>query len=123
MEELRGLKLYAFSGIARPQNFARTLAELGVRIAGFAEFPDHHWYDPSEVGALAREARGCGAQALITTEKDAVRCVGGSFSQFPLWALAVRLVLTGGRSVWETAFLRVLRHEPDQRSLLDRGPD
>ncbi len=54
MEELRGLKLYAFSGIARPQNFARTLAELGVRIAGFAEFPDHHWYDPSEVGALAR---------------------------------------------------------------------
>ncbi len=110
--ELCGLRLYAFAGIARPRSFARTLAELGVSVAGFAEFPDHHWYAPGEVEALAREACAKGAQALITTEKDAVRCAGRCTSAFPLWALAVRLVLTDGRSAWETAFQRLFRHEP-----------
>lgn len=110
--ELRDLRLYAFAGIARPQNFARTLAELGVRIAGFAEFADHHWYTPRDVEGLADAARASGAQALITTEKDAVRCLGRA-PRVPLWALAVRLVLTDGRPVWEAAFRNLFAHESD----------
>ncbi|MBI4610687.1 MAG: tetraacyldisaccharide 4'-kinase [Candidatus Rokubacteria bacterium] len=105
LAELRGLRVYAFAGIARPRNFARTLEALGVDLAGFAEFPDHYWYGASEVAALAAEGRARGSVALITTEKDAVRCLGLAPASLPLWALAVRLVLTDGRPAWERALL------------------
>ncbi|MBI4560836.1 MAG: tetraacyldisaccharide 4'-kinase [Candidatus Rokubacteria bacterium] len=108
---LRDLRLFAFAGIARPANFARTLADLGVSVAGLAEFPDHHWFTASELEALASEARARGAQALITTEKDAVRCLGLAPPSLPLWAVAVRLVLAEGHSAWEMAFQSLLRHE------------
>lgn len=109
---LRGLRLYAFAGIARPGNFARTLVKLGVSVSGFTEFPDHHWYGSNELEALASHARACGARALITTEKDAVRCLELVLPSLPLLALAVRLSLADGRDAWERAFQSLTRHEP-----------
>lgn len=106
---LRGLRLFGFAGIARPENFALTLAELGVSIVGFTEFPDHHWYTRGELEALAAQARARGADALVTTEKDAVRCLGLASPPLPVWALAVRLVLTNGGRAWETAFRRLFQ--------------
>lgn len=111
--ELRGLQLYAFAGIAQPGNFSRSLRELGVDVVGFTTFPDHHWYEASEVEALAGEARARGALALITTEKDAIRCLGLAPSVLPLWALAVRLVVSDGRAAWERAFQSLPCHEHD----------
>lgn len=111
LEALKDLRLYAFAGIARPENFARTLHELGVSLAGFAEFPDHHWYTSSELEALATRARASGAQALITTEKDAVRYLGLPVPSLPVWALAVQLVLVHGRATWNAAFRSLLAHE------------
>lgn len=109
LTELPGLRIHAFTGIARPGNFARTLAQLGARVAGFTEFPDHHWYTAGELEALAAEARAHGAETLLTTEKDAVRCLGLAPPTLPLLALAVRLVLTDGRPAWATAFRRLVR--------------
>ncbi|MFQ5893146.1 MAG: tetraacyldisaccharide 4'-kinase, partial [Nitrospinota bacterium] len=34
----------AFCGLAEPASFHRTLADLGVRVAGFAAYCDHHLY-------------------------------------------------------------------------------
>ena len=113
LEELRGLPVQAFAGIARPANFVQSLAELGVNVTGLRRFPDHHWYAPGEVEALASEARARGARALITTEKDAVRCLGLPPSPIPVWALAVRLILTDEHLTWERAFRRLVGHEPD----------
>jgi len=107
--DLRGLRLYAFAGIARPGNFARTLEELGVNLAGLAEFPDHHWYRASDLEGLAREAEARRAAALVTTEKDAVRCLGPVPGSLPLWAVAVRLVLTEGSAAWERTLLSRFR--------------
>lgn len=109
---LRSRRLYAFAGIARPGNFARTLMTLGVSVAGFTEFPDHHWYDASELDSLASKARAAGAQALITTEKDAVRCMALALPSCPLLALAVRFHLADGRDAWERAFQSLPQYEP-----------
>jgi tetraacyldisaccharide 4'-kinase len=112
VEDLGGVRVGAFAGIGRPANFERTLAELGLDVVGFAGFPDHHWYDAREVERFAADARARGARALITTEKDAVRCLGLAPAPLPLWALAVRLVLTEGRCLWEGAFRKLTgRHE------------
>ena len=65
--------LLAFSGIARPQNFVDMLKACGLRVIDSAAFPDHHRYTASDMRRLAQRLQSCGAQAFITTEKDAVK--------------------------------------------------
>lgn len=62
----------AFAGIGAPQRFFKTLEELGARIVGAFEFPDHHPYKPQDMVLIERHARSTNS-IPITTEKDAVR--------------------------------------------------
>lgn len=68
----QGLRAFAFAGIARPQRFFDTLAELGVEVVGFQPLDDHQPIGAALFSRLDHEARALGAQ-LVTTEKDAVR--------------------------------------------------
>lgn len=70
--ELAGHRVYAFSGIARPEKFFETLRDLGAETAGTRAFPDHHPFSGKEAEAIVREAERL--QAIpVTTAKDAVR--------------------------------------------------
>ena len=66
-------RLYAFAGIAKPPHFFSELERAGWKLMGRRSFRDHHQYSAAEIGALAREARDAGAEALVTTSKDIVR--------------------------------------------------
>jgi tetraacyldisaccharide 4'-kinase len=66
-------RAFLVSGIARPERFASDIAALGVAVAGHAAFPDHHRFRPDEVEAALARARAAGADAVVTTAKDAVR--------------------------------------------------
>jgi tetraacyldisaccharide 4'-kinase len=61
-----------FCGLGNPHSFRRTLEELGVDLADWVEFEDHHRYRPHEVERLASRALAEGAAALVTSEKDVV---------------------------------------------------
>jgi len=65
-------KLVAFAGLARPEKFFDTLANLGADLTETVPFGDHHAYSEDDLGVLAQIAEERGAQ-LITTEKDAAR--------------------------------------------------
>lgn len=65
--------LLAFSGIARPQNFLDMLKACGQRVIDSVVFPDHHQYTAADMRRLAQRLQSHGAQAFITTEKDAVK--------------------------------------------------
>jgi tetraacyldisaccharide 4'-kinase len=93
---LRGFAAFAFSGIARPERFERDLLALGLRLAGTRRFPDHHRFAPDDPGALAEAARACGAEVLVTTEKDLVRLPGPPPASPPLYALALTVEWAGG---------------------------
>jgi tetraacyldisaccharide 4'-kinase len=69
---LAGETVFAFAGIGRPAKFRATLEELGCRIAGYRDFPDHHPYGAAEVEAVLKAASAAGA-IPVTTEKDFVR--------------------------------------------------
>ncbi len=73
---LRGQRILAFCGIGRPEKFAETLREIGAEIAGLRAFADHYAFTESEAEALLAEAKNLDA-VLVTTEKDAMRLVGG----------------------------------------------
>jgi tetraacyldisaccharide 4'-kinase len=72
----------AFCGIARPEQFFEGLEAGGLRLAARIAFADHHRYTAGDIERLLAEARGAGACAFITTEKDRVRMgkLGAAFS-------------------------------------------
>jgi tetraacyldisaccharide 4'-kinase len=62
----------AFCGLGNPQSFWRTLHSLDIEPVEELEFCDHHRYLPQEMRNLAQTFQLAGADALLTTEKDAV---------------------------------------------------
>jgi tetraacyldisaccharide 4'-kinase len=65
-------RIGAFCGLGNPATFRRTLEALGVEIADWIEFDDHHRYRPSELRHLEHHMAASGATALVTTQKDAI---------------------------------------------------
>ena len=111
-----GRSVAAFSGIARPERFFRTLEGAGARILLRSSRGDHRSFSRAELEAFAEAARALGAEALVCTEKDAVRLPpeeGGSADRraeaagpkhfleelpLPLWALRVELRIELGEA-------------------------
>ena len=79
---LRSLRLDAFAGIGEPARFFDYLRQLGLRFKAHA-FADHHRY--------CAEDFAIDADAILTTEKDAVKCAG--LTKTPIWVLPVEAVL------------------------------
>lgn len=98
---LRSRPVLAFAGIAAPERFAATLAGLGIAVRELVTFPDHHPYAPADLAALEDRARRVGAEALVTTEKDAVRLPPGG--GLAVWCVRVRLRLEEGAERWWAA--------------------
>jgi len=111
---LKGLSVYGFSGIARPERFEDDLRGLGVRIAGSRRFPDHHRFRRRDLEEIVLEARQSGADVLVTTEKDLVRIVETPEGSPPLYALAIQAVFPAGPGLleWLLDRLAALRRNP-----------
>jgi tetraacyldisaccharide 4'-kinase len=65
--QLRLVKLKAVAGIGRPERFFESLRALGLAPRDMRAFPDHHAFS-------ARDLALDGADALLMTEKDAIKC-------------------------------------------------
>ncbi len=76
---LAGLHLAAIAGIGDPQRFFSHLTVLGLSFTPCA-FVDHHRY-------CAADLAGIDGDALLMTEKDAVKCAG--LTDRPVWVLPV----------------------------------
>jgi len=97
LEELRGRPVAIFSGIARPQAFELTVADLGAAIIGIRVFPDHHAYARADVENLSRWAEAMPAGVLVlTTQKDFVKLRIVELGGKPLRALRIGLEFRTG---------------------------
>lgn len=81
--EFAGKKLHAFAGIGHPRRFFEHLQGLGLKFESHP-FPDHHAYRPEDLDWPD-------ADALMMTEKDAVKCA--SFADDRYWVLPVQAEL------------------------------
>jgi len=61
----------AFAGVGNPKAFFADLCLAGARVVETRSFRDHHRYTARDLRRLAQRARQVGAEALVTTEKDA----------------------------------------------------
>jgi tetraacyldisaccharide 4'-kinase len=78
-ESFRGKRIHAIAGIGNPRRFFRHLQEMGLDFTAHA-FPDHYPFAASDL-------EYAGAEAVLMTEKDAVKCK--SFATEMHWELAV----------------------------------
>jgi tetraacyldisaccharide 4'-kinase len=86
-ELLAGKRYYAFSGIARNDDFLETLTKTGANVCGFQGFSDHHCYSSDDIQTILNAAIKAGATSLATTEKDLAR-LQGRF-QFPMECVVI----------------------------------
>jgi tetraacyldisaccharide 4'-kinase len=94
---LRGRRVLLLAGVARPGGFRRTVEGLGAAVAAEAIFRDHHRFAPSELDAVFRQADAARCDAVVTTEKDAVRIDPARASDPRLRAVRIESeVLAGG---------------------------
>src|SRR5262249_3682048 len=66
-------RVFLLSGVARPERFAADVATVVGSVAGHEAFRDHHPFTAAELATVAARARKQGAEAIVTTEKDAMR--------------------------------------------------
>ena len=99
LDWLRGKTLCTLSGIASPKGFENSLRNLGAKVVWCERYADHHRYDSSEVLYALNRSADMGAEALVTTEKDAVRFP--RFETSPVKCLYLRIaieILAGGEN-------------------------
>jgi len=77
---------HAFAGIGNPQRFFDLLAKAGMECATHS-FPDHYAY-------VAKDIQFKDAQAILMTEKDAVKCADIATDQH--WYVPVQAKLESG---------------------------
>lgn len=88
-DTFRGARVYAFSGIGRPEKFFRSLDDAGAIVRGRRRFPDHHRFAAPEIADLLATARALDALP-VTTEKDWVRLPAETKERVAVLDLAVR---------------------------------
>ncbi len=69
----RDRPLVAMAGIGQPAQFVQALTADGWQVLDTCAYPDHHWYTPADLSAVARLVASAGAWGVATTDKDAVR--------------------------------------------------
>jgi tetraacyldisaccharide 4'-kinase len=81
----------ALAGIGGPQRFFDDLRAAGLELSRVLAFPDHYRYSRRDLERVFGEARGAGADAIVTTEKDFVRLL--PFRPFPMPVESVPLTM------------------------------
>jgi tetraacyldisaccharide 4'-kinase len=91
VEDFAGWNMAAVCGIGNPAAFTEDILRAGMQVAVERFFSDHHAFTQEELDAVIAEARQAGADAVITTEKDAVRLEGLTSGDFPVYAARLEI--------------------------------
>jgi tetraacyldisaccharide 4'-kinase len=125
-EALRGRRVLALSGLARPGSFRATLDALGAVVVRERAFPDHHRFTEAEVLEALREAGEAGCDAVATTEKDAVRLPPGAAADPRLAVVRIAAGIHAGSGALDAALDLALaagdaRRDPASTPISTRG--
>ncbi len=107
LEFLQGLKVAALSGIAMPDGFEEGLGKLGAELVYSKQYADHHRYSQQEILNMINRSKRRQAQAIITTEKDAVRFPKLDRVDVPIYYLRVEINIIEGAKDFDDAVNRI----------------
>jgi len=90
---LASARVLALSGIGNPAAFEHTVRALGAHVVLVQRFADHHAYTRRDLVEASQFVRSEGLDAIVTTEKDAVRLHEAGAPPCPVWVLGIDAVL------------------------------
>ena len=111
---VKNKRLAAFAGIGRPDDFFRTVRDLGADLVHTTALPDHHPLTVELLASLVAEASAQQPELWLTTEKDWVRLSHDLPDNMELFVLAVEIDLNGDSSLLKAVV---------RRSLTTSGPN
>ncbi|MDX2481491.1 MAG: tetraacyldisaccharide 4'-kinase [Desulfuromusa sp.] len=104
VSQLKNLKLLAFAGISDPENFFASLVSLGLTLKNKLGFSDHADYQDQTLNQL--RIASAGADALITTEKDAVKLAADMF-ELPCYQIAMDIKINNADELFDSVTKRL----------------
>lgn len=107
LKKLQGLEVAAISGIAVPESFEDGLRGLGADVLYAKRYADHHRYSQQEIINMINRSLRRGAQAILTTEKDAVRFPKIDRRDIPIYYLRVEIRIIAGAKDFDEAVAKI----------------
>lgn len=101
LELLQGKKIASLSGIAQPESFEVSLQKLGGELVYSKRFADHHRFSQQEILNVINRSKKRQAQAIITTQKDAVRFPKIDRRDLPFYFMRVEIKILAGANDFE----------------------
>ncbi len=96
LERLENRPIASLSGIAQPESFEQSLIKLGGELVYSKRFADHHRFSQQEVLNVINRSKKRQAQAIITTQKDAVRFPKIDRRDLPIYFMRVEIKILSG---------------------------
>ena len=99
VSRIQGKRIMAVSAIGNPASFEQTLASLGAVIVESLRYPDHHDYTMSEMTGVFSQAERRDVEAIVITEKDAVKIpadVARETWSVPVYVISVEVTFGEG---------------------------
>ena len=96
LDFFKGRKVSALSGIAQPESFEESLVQLGAELVYSRKFADHHRFTQLEVIKCINRSKKKLAEAIITTQKDAVRFPKIDRRDLPIYFMRVEIKILSG---------------------------
>jgi len=84
LDRFRDKRVFAFSGLAGNEQFFDMLRRAGITLAGTRGYPDHHRYSSEDIASIKAAASAVKAEAIVTTEKDAVKIGDPAIAAIPI---------------------------------------
>ncbi|MFO7570152.1 MAG: tetraacyldisaccharide 4'-kinase [Smithellaceae bacterium] len=109
VKALRGKKVCAFCGIARPDSFETTLLASGAELLSFLPYPDHHDFDPFDLAEIQNKFNACGADYLVTTQKDAARLAHCPDFLNMIWVVRMEMEMMDNQATFEAWLTKRLK--------------
>jgi len=107
LEFLTGRKIASLSGIAQPESFERSLVSLGGDLVYSKRFADHHRFSQQEVLNVINRSKKRQAEAIVTTQKDAVRFPKIDRRDLPIYFMRVEIKILSGAKDFHDCVQRI----------------
>src|SRR2546421_563927 len=107
LEYFKGRKVSALSGIAQPESFEESLVQLGAELVYSRKFADHHRFTQLEVIKVINRSKKKAAEAIVTTQKDAVRFPKIDRRDLQIYFMRVEIKILHGANDFEDCVRKI----------------
>jgi tetraacyldisaccharide 4'-kinase len=107
LDYLQGRKVASLSGIAQPESFEQSLVRLNASLVYSKRFADHHRFTQQEVINAINRSKKRQAEAIITTQKDAVRFPKIDRRDLPIFFMRVEIKILSGAADFQDCVRRI----------------